>query len=71
MKIVINSHIKSNLALEHLLESLKDIDISCEIIVAVGGYYNNLDYEIINDGNIKYIRYNEFRFNEITIVLHG
>jgi hypothetical protein len=22
-------------------------------------------------GNIKCIRYNEFRFNEITIVLHG
>lgn len=58
MKLVINSHIKSNIALEHLLESLKDNEIDCEIIVIVGGYYDNLDYEIVNDGIIKYIRCN-------------
>ena len=58
MKIVINSHIKSNIALEHLLESLKNKEINYEIIVIIGGYYNNVDYEIINDGNIKYIRCN-------------
>jgi hypothetical protein len=57
MKIVINSHIKSNLALEHLLESLKNNDITCEIIIFIGGYYDKLDYEIIDDidRNIKYI----------------
>jgi hypothetical protein len=58
MKIVINSHTKSNLALEHILESLKNIEIDCEIIVIIGGYYNNVDYEIIKDENIKYIRCN-------------
>jgi len=58
MKIIINSHIKSNLALEHLLESLISINSSYEIIVIVGGYYNNIDYEIINKGKITFIRCN-------------
>ena len=33
MKIVINSHAKSNIALQHLLESLKENDINyCDVI---------------------------------------
>jgi len=58
MKIVINSHTKSNLALEHLLESIKNNNVMLEIIVIIGGYYKNEDYKIFNDGNIKYIHCN-------------
>lgn len=56
MKIVINSHIKSNIALQHLLESLKENDINyCDVIVVIGGYYNLHSYEFIKDENITYI----------------
>ena len=56
MKIVINSHSKSNIALQHLLDSLKENDINyCEIIVVIGGYYNLNNYEITKDKNITYI----------------
>lgn len=59
MKIVINSHSKSNIALQHLLESLKENDINyCEIIIVIGGYYDLNDYEITKDKNITYIRAN-------------
>ena len=62
MKIVINSHIKSNIALQHLLESLKEnkTDINCcyDIIVVIGGYYHLDNYEIIKDENITYIHAN-------------
>jgi len=59
MKIVINSHIKSNVALQHLMESLKEIDNKeYEIIVVIGGYYDLIDYEISKDENITYIRAN-------------
>lgn len=59
MKIVINSHAKSNLALLYLLESLKENDIKyCDIIIIIGGYYNLNNYEITNDENITYIRAN-------------
>jgi len=59
MKIVINSHIKSNIALQHLLESIKENDINyCDIIIIIGGYYNLENYEIIKDKNITYIHAN-------------
>jgi hypothetical protein len=59
MKIVINSHSKSNIALQHLLESLKENDINyCDVIVVIGGYYNLDNYEIIKDEDITYIRAN-------------
>ena len=59
MKIVINSHTKSNIALQHLLDSLKDNEINyCDIIVVIGGHYNLNNYEIIKDENITYIHAN-------------
>jgi hypothetical protein len=58
MKIVINSHTKSNIALQHLLESIKENDIYCDIIVVIGGYYALNNYEIIEDKNITYIHAN-------------
>ena len=59
MKIVINSHTKSNIALEHLLESLKENDINyCDVIVVIGGHYNLNNYENIYkikfNGNVEY-----------------
>jgi len=59
MKIVINSHIKSNIVLQHLLESLKENDINyCDIIVVIGGHYNLSNYEITQNENITYIHAN-------------
>lgn len=59
MKIVINSHINSNIALQHLLESLKENDINyCDVIVVIGGYYDLDNYEITKDENFTYIRAN-------------
>ena len=60
MKIVINSHNKSNVALAHLLESIKIYEehVEYEIIIVIGGYYNNTDYEIIKEKNITYIHAN-------------
>ena len=59
MKIVINSHTKSNIALQHLLESLKENNINyCDVIVVIGGYYHLNNYEITKDENITYIRAN-------------
>lgn len=59
MKIVINSHTKSNIALQHLLDSLKENDINyCEVIVVIGGHYDLNNYEITKEENITYIRAN-------------
>ena len=60
MKIVINSHNKSTIALQHLLESLKENDDInyCDIIIVIGGYYNLDNYEIFKDENITYIHVN-------------
>ena len=60
MKIVINSHAKSNIALQHLLESLKENDIVnyLDVIVVIGGHYNLNNYEIIQNENITYIHAN-------------
>ena len=57
MKIVINSHIKSNIALEHLLTSMKWFEEfkNHNIIIAIGGYYDNSDYIITKEDNITYI----------------
>ena len=57
MKIVINSHTKSNIALQHLLESLRENDIInyCDVIVVIGGHYNLKNYEITKYDNITYI----------------
>lgn len=57
MKIVINSHINGTIALDHLLESMKlyeDFN-NYEIIIVIGGYYKNNDYEIKKEENITYI----------------
>lgn len=57
MKIVINSHIKSTIALEHLLESMRlyqEFD-HFEIIIVVGGFYENPNYQINKNKNITYI----------------
>ena len=54
MKIIINSHIKSNISLQHLLEGLKENDINTfSVIVVIGGYYNLDNYKIIDHiGNL-------------------
>jgi hypothetical protein len=49
MKIVINSHDKSDVALNHLLESMKSCEEynEYEIIIVIGGYYTNTNcYEM-------------------------
>ena len=59
MKIIINSHIKSNISLQHLLEGLKENDINTfSVIVVIGGYYNLDNYKIIENENITYIHAN-------------
>jgi hypothetical protein len=64
MKIVINSYIKNTIALNHLLDSMKQQSefTSYDIIVVLGGYYNNKCYEIYRSvekvDNITYIRCN-------------
>jgi hypothetical protein len=57
MKIVINSHINSTIALNHLLESMKlqKEYNEFEIIITIGGYYNIPTYDIKNIDNITYI----------------
>lgn len=56
MKIVINSHNKSKIALEHLLASLRENEFDLfPCIVVIGGHYHLKDYQIIEDNNITYI----------------
>lgn len=57
MKIVINSHINSMIALNHLLESMKLYKEFNEydVLIFIGGYYTNKTYKIIQIENIKYI----------------
>ena len=67
MKIVINSHDKSNVALTHLLESMKMCEEynEYEIIIVIGGYYANTNcYEISQHENITYIKCN---FNNLDL----
>jgi hypothetical protein len=60
MKIVINSHDKSSIALNHLLESMKLCEEynNYEMIIIIGGYYNLTDYEFLKNENITYIKCN-------------
>ena len=60
MKIVINSHIKSTIALEHLLESMRLYEDFNDftIIICIGGFYDNLGYETRTEGNIVYVHCN-------------
>ena len=61
MKIVINSHIKSEIALNHLLESMRIPEEFklYDIIVVIGGYYDSYStYHIQTDDNITYIKCN-------------
>lgn len=57
MKIVINSHINGSIPLNHLLDSMKKYAEynEYEIIIIVGGFYHNDDYEIKKNENITYI----------------
>ena len=58
VKLVINSHTRSFVALAHLLESLRILPEfkEYEIIIIVGGNYNHAAYEIDKVANVTYIR---------------
>jgi hypothetical protein len=60
MKIVINSHIRSDIARAHFLESIQKYTEykNYEFIIVIGGYYNLSDYEITKEDNITYIKVN-------------
>jgi hypothetical protein len=60
MKIVINSHIKGEKALTHILESMRSCEEfnEYEILVFIGGYYHLNGYDIKKDDNITYIHCN-------------
>ena len=60
MKIVINSHIRSDIARNHLLESLRQYKeyIGYEFIIVIGGYYDIPNYDISVEDNITYIKAN-------------
>jgi len=57
MKIVINSHKKGIIALDHLLSSMRRREeyLNYDILIVVGGYFENTDIEIEKCGNITYI----------------
>jgi len=67
MKILINSHKKSSIALNHLLDSMKIHDEfkNFEIIICIGGFNENSDYKITVNDNIKTIEcnYNSIDYN--------
>jgi hypothetical protein len=67
IKIVINSHNKSTIALNHLLESMKNHPdfLKFEHIIFVGGYYENKEYSIKNDNDYKNIKYIYCNHNSI------
>lgn len=58
MKIVINSHKNSSIALNHLLESMKIQENfkNYHIIICIGGFYENNQYYIETNENITYIK---------------
>ena len=56
MKIVINSHKNSSIALEVLLKSLSDLKSNPEIIICIGGFYDSIPYEIKKENNITTIK---------------
>lgn len=57
LKIVINSHIKSDIALSHLLDTMKSNPRfhTHEIIIIIGGYYDYDTYVLEKKGNITRI----------------
>lgn len=59
MKVVINSHVKSTVALNHLLESFKkhQFDV-CDILVVIGGHHELDTYQINKENGITYIHAN-------------
>jgi hypothetical protein len=60
MKIVINSHIRSEKAITHLLKSMranKDF-YDFNIIIFIGGHYNESGYNVNTNENITYIKCN-------------
>jgi hypothetical protein len=56
MKIVINSHKNSSIALEVLLKSLSDLKSNPDIIICIGGFYDSIPYEIKKENNITTIK---------------
>jgi len=59
MKVVINSHVNSTIALNHLLESLKEHRFHyCDVIVVIGGHYELDTYKIKKENGIIYVRAN-------------
>jgi len=56
MKIVINSHKNSSIALEVLLKSLSDLKSNPEILICIGGFYDSVPYEIKKENNITTIK---------------
>lgn len=73
MKIVVNSHINSNIARSHLLDSMKEKEEfrDFEIIIVIGGYYDLSDYEITKVENITYIKsyHNSIDFTALITLL--
>ena len=60
MKIVINTHVKGSIALNHLLDSMrkqKEFN-EYEILIVIGGYYNHDTYKCRTEDNITYIECN-------------
>jgi len=60
MKIVINSHIRSDIARGYFLESIQAYTEykNYEFIIVIGGYYDLSEYQISKQDNITYIKAN-------------
>ena len=60
MKIVINSHIQSDIARKHIMDSMQSYTEykNYEFIIVIGGYYHLSSYEITKKDNILYIKAN-------------
>ena len=73
MKIVINSHKNSGIALTHLLDSMRIQPKfnDYEVIVVIGGFYDYSTYEIKKENNITYIEcnYNSIDFTSFIALL--
>ena len=73
MRIVINSHRNSLVALNHLLDSMqRHQEFYCfDYIIAVGGYYELKDYEVDHICNIHYIKcnHNSIDFNGLLAII--
>lgn len=67
MRIVINSHIRSNRALTHLLDSMKVPEEfrEFEIIVVIGGHYDIQNYELYKEDDIENVSFIKANHNSI------